>query len=102
MQGRQQRRQKNRSAKPQRNHSERLYRLAVGRFARYGRRALCLGIWVHPTAMHAAVERVGRLRVDIPLPHEAAESRLDVTGWAAKPVIEVQMAKGSIEVIAPE
>src|SRR5262245_53155090 len=102
-----------RFGKLQRNHSERLYslagslaehlyRLAVGRSARHSRRALRVGIWVHPAAMHTTVERVSRLRIDIPLPHEAAESSLDVTGWAAEPVVEVKMAESSIEIIAPE
>jgi hypothetical protein len=52
--------------------------------------------------MHTTVKRVSRLRIDIPLPHEAAESSLDVPGWAAKPIVEIKMAEGSIEIIAPE
>src|SRR5947208_15364862 len=52
--------------------------------------------------MHAAIESVSRLGINIPLAHEAAEGCLDVTGRATKPVIQVKMAEGSIQIIAPE
>ena len=52
--------------------------------------------------MHAAVERVGRLRIDVALPHEAAECRLDVAGRAAEPVVQIEVAEGGIEIVAPE
>src|ERR1700758_1353983 len=85
-----------------RSHSERLYSLALGRAVGQGRRALRLRIRVHPTAVHPAIEGVGRLGVDVSLAHEAAKGRLDVTGWAAEPVLKIEMAKRGIEIVAPE
>src|SRR5262245_21378677 len=79
-----------------------LYRLAVGRAAGHGRRALRLRIRVHPTAVHPAIEGVSRLGVDGALAHEAAKGRLDVTGWTAEPVVKIEMAKRGIEIIAPK
>src|SRR5262245_22093321 len=82
--------------------AERLYRLAVGRAAGRGRRALRLGTRVDPTAVHPAVERVRCLGVNVSLPHEATEGRLDVAGRTAEPVVKVEMAKRGIEIIAPK
>src|SRR5215472_3231608 len=94
--------QKNRSAKILSSHSERLYRLAVGRAAGHGRRALRLRIRVDPAAVHPAIEGVGRLGIDVSLAHEAAKGRLDVTGWTAEPVVKIEMAKRGIKIIAPK
>src|SRR5438105_14971465 len=80
--------------------AERLYRLAVSRAAGHGRRALRLQIRVHPTAVHPAIEGIGRLGVEVSLAHEAAKGRLDVTGWAAEPVVKIEMTKRGIEIIA--
>src|SRR5438105_334162 len=52
--------------------------------------------------MDAPVQALGSFRIDIPLPDNAAESRLDVAAWAAKPVVQVEVPKGSIEIVAPE
>ena len=49
--------------------------------------------------MHAAIESVSRLGINIPLAHEAAEGCLDVTGRATKPVVQVKMAEGSVQTI---
>src|SRR5262249_22673755 len=59
-------------------------------------------IRVDPTAVHPAIEGVGRLGVDVSLAHEAAKGRLDVTGWTAEPVVKVEMAKRGIKIIAPK
>src|SRR5262245_44214695 len=81
--------------------AEQLYRLAIGRAGRRRRRALRLRAGVDPAAVHPAVE-VGGLRIDVSLPHDAAEGRLDVAGRAAEPVVQVEMAEGGIEIVAPE
>src|SRR5215510_6589314 len=82
--------------------AEQLYRLAIGGAGRRGGRALRLGAGVDPAAMHPPVEGVGGLGIDIALPDDAAEGRLDVAGRAAEPVVQVEMAEGGIEIVAPE
>src|SRR5262245_39362673 len=83
--------------------AEQLYRLAIGGAGRRGRRrALRLGAGVDPTAMHPPVEGVGRLGIDGALPDDATESRLNVAGRAAEAVVQVEMAEGGIEIVAPE
>src|SRR5262245_43700497 len=82
--------------------AEQLYRLAIGGAGRRGRRALRLGGGVDPAAMHPPVEGVGGLGIDVALPDDAAEGRLDVAGRAAEPVVQVEMAEGGIEIVAPE
>lgn len=52
--------------------------------------------------MHAGVERVRGLWIDAALPDHAAESLLQMGGWAAKSVVKVEVAEGGIEVVAPE
>jgi hypothetical protein len=46
--------------------------------------------------MHSVGQGIGRFGIDVPLAHNAAESRLNVAGRAAESVIEVEMAKGGI------
>ena len=53
--------------------------------------------------MHPAVQAVGRLRIDTAgVQNQAAESRLDMAARAAEPVIEVEMAEGGVEIVAPQ
>src|SRR5215470_1496040 len=75
--------------------------LPVGRRTRR-RRPLHLGVRIDPAAVHPAVERVGGLGIDVALPHQATEGRLDVAGWTAEAVVEVEMAEGGVEIVAPE
>ena len=63
---------------------------------------LAFGARIDPAAMHPAVDRIGRLRIDIALAHQAAERRLDVAGRAAEPVVQIEVAEGGIEIVAPE
>jgi hypothetical protein len=42
------------------------------------------------------------LRIDISLPNQAAESGLDVGAGATKPVIQIEVTEGRIEVVAPQ
>jgi hypothetical protein len=51
--------------------------------------------------MHPAVERIGRLRIEIALAHEAAERCLDMPGRAAEPVVKIKVPKRGVEMIAP-
>jgi hypothetical protein len=44
--------------------------------------------------------QVSRLWIDRPEPHQAAESRLDMAARAAEPVVEIEMPKSSVEVVA--
>ena len=46
--------------------------------------------------------RVRRLRIDVALPDQAAESRLDMGARAAEPVVEVEMAEGGVEIVPPK
>ena len=52
--------------------------------------------------MDAPGKAIGHLGVDlVKEPHQAAERRLDMAARAAEPVIEVEVAEGGIEVVAP-
>ena len=44
----------------------------------------------------------GRLGIDVALADQAAERRLDMAARAAEAVVEVEMAEGGIEIVAPE
>jgi hypothetical protein len=53
--------------------------------------------------MHPAIEAIGGLGIDrIGVQDQTAERRLDMSAGAAKTVVEVEMPKGGIEVVAPE
>src|SRR5262245_57489574 len=82
--------------------SERLYSLAIGAGARRRRRASHLAGRVDPAGMHTAGELLGGLRIDLAVLEHAAEGRLEVVSRAAEPVVEVDMAEGGIEVVAPK
>ena len=79
-----------------------MYRLAIGRAAGRGRRALRLRAWIDPTAVDTSVERVRSLGINVSLADEAAEGGLDMARRTAEPVVKVEMAEGGIEVVAPE
>ena len=52
--------------------------------------------------MDPSAKRFLGLRIDVSLPDEAAEGRLDVGAGAAKAVIQIEVAEGRIEVVAPQ
>src|SRR3954451_5418718 len=52
--------------------------------------------------MHPPGERVRSLRIDVSLPDEATEGRLDMAGWAAEAVVQIEMTESGIEIVAPE
>ena len=52
--------------------------------------------------MHPPVQRLLGLGIDVSLPDETAEGGLDVGAWAAETIVQVEMAKGSVEIVAPE
>ena len=52
--------------------------------------------------MNLVVEAPRHLVVDLsPETGQAAERRLDMAAWAAEPVVEVEVAEGGVEVVAP-
>jgi hypothetical protein len=52
--------------------------------------------------MDPAVETFWNFGIDVgALADKAAEGRLDVGGWTAKPVVKVKMAKGRIQIVPP-
>src|SRR5712671_1447649 len=52
--------------------------------------------------MHASVEALGYLRIDIgALADDAAEGRLDMGPGTAEPVVKVEVAEGGVHVIPP-
>src|SRR5579859_7575188 len=58
---------------------------------------------VDPAGTDPAVEAVGRLGVDaVGMQDQAAERRLDMTGRAAEAVIEIEVAKRRLDVVAPQ
>src|SRR4051794_15729212 len=65
-----------------------------GRAGRQGR--------VDPARMYTSVQTLLRLGVDIPLADQAAESRLDMATRAGEAVVQVEMAEGGVEIVAPE
>src|SRR5207249_13157 len=50
----------------------------------------------------ARVQALGRLGIDVSLPHDASKRCLDVPGRTAKPIIEIEMPEGGVEVVAPQ
>src|ERR1700733_11315158 len=64
-----------------------------------------MGRWpdrrVDPAGMLPGVERLGRLRVDVALPHDATEADLDVLARTTEPIVEIEVAESGIEVVAP-
>ena len=53
--------------------------------------------------MDPAVQAVGGLRIDgVSVQNQAPERRLDVAARAAEPIVEIEMAKGGIEIVAPQ
>jgi len=74
---------------------------------RRGRRGRCsrrdLKQRVNPAGMHPPIEAVGRLGIDrIGVQNQAPERRLDMPARAAKPVVEIEVTEGGIEVVAPK
>src|SRR5665213_1848682 len=58
--------------------------------------------WVEPASMDTAIEGVLGLGIDRSLAYQTAESGLNMRTRAAKPVVEVEMAEGGVEVIPPK
>jgi hypothetical protein len=52
--------------------------------------------------MHPPVKRLLGLRINVSLPDQAAEGGLDVGTGAAETIVQVEMAKSSVEIIAPK
>src|ERR1700722_5986042 len=61
-----------------------------------------LQIGIDPAGIDPAVEAVGSLRIDIVgMQEQAAEGCLDMAARAAEAVVQVEMAEGGIEIVAP-
>src|SRR5215469_7334772 len=74
----------------------------LGRRRIGGRSGLRLRCRVDPTGMDAEVEAARHLVVDGPAkPRQASERRLDVAARTPKAVVEIEVAKGGIEVVKP-
>jgi hypothetical protein len=57
---------------------------------------------IDPAGVDAAVERIGDLGIDLATKSgQTAERRLDVAAGAAKTVVQIEMAKRGVEVVAP-
>jgi hypothetical protein len=58
---------------------------------------------IDPTGLYTCVKAVGGLRIDVAaVQDQAAERSLDMRAGAAEAVIEVEMAKGRVEVVPPQ
>ena len=58
---------------------------------------------IDPAGLDALVEAVGRLGIDAVLvQYQAAEGRLDVSAGTTKPIVEIEVTEGGIDVVAPE
>jgi len=52
--------------------------------------------------VNAATQRLGHLGIDLPAKAgQAAERCLDMAAGAAKPIIEIKVAKGGVEIVKP-
>src|SRR5579862_9550468 len=62
------------------------------------------GVWrIQPAGIDPPVEAVGRLRVDaVGMQDQAAERRLDMTRRTAEPVVEIEVAKCRLDIVAPQ
>src|SRR2546425_3709860 len=80
-----------------------LLRLGSGRLRglRRWRRLRRIHGGIDPAGVHPCAKAFQRLWVDLPLAHEATERRLDVTAGAAETVVEIEVAEGGVEIIAP-
>ena len=59
-------------------------------------------VGIDPAGVNAAVERLGHLGIDLAAKAgQAAEGRLDMAAGAAEPVVEIEVAKGGVEVVEP-
>jgi len=59
--------------------------------------------WIDPARLDPPIQAVGGLWSDAAgVQNEATERRLDMAGWTAEAVIEIEMAEGGLEVVAPE
>src|SRR5450432_129701 len=59
---------------------------------------------IDPARTDTVIKQVGGLLVfllNVALPHDAAEADLDVLARAAEPVVEIEMPKCGVEVVAP-
>src|ERR1700720_4643257 len=61
-----------------------------------------IGVGIDPAGMGPRTERIRRLGIDGSLPHDAAKGGLDVPGRTAETIVKVEMAKGCIEIVAPQ
>jgi len=52
--------------------------------------------------MNPPAQGFGSLGIDVSLPDHAAEGRLDVAARTAEPIVQVEMAEGGVEIVAPE
>src|SRR5205814_5579986 len=84
--------------------AERPYSLTRGRAggSRCGGRGAGVAGRVDPAAVNPPAEGLGRLGIGTSLPHQAAESRLDMAGWATKTVVQIEVTERGIEIVAPE
>ena len=57
---------------------------------------------INPTSMYPPVKGLLGLGIDVSLPDQTAEGRLDMGAGAAETVVKVEVAKGSIEIVAPQ
>src|SRR5262249_23844692 len=57
---------------------------------------------IKPAGVHPSVKRFLGLGIDVSLPGQATEGGLDVGARAAKPVIQIEVTEGRIEVVAPQ
>src|SRR5262249_22957763 len=50
-----------------------------------------------------AIEAIGGFGIDrIGVQNQAAKRHLDVAAWAAEPVIQIEVAKGRVQIVAPK
>src|SRR6185437_13896825 len=56
---------------------------------------------IEPAGMHAAIQAVLGLGIDMALAHDTTKSGLDMRARAAKTVVEVEVTEGGVEVVPP-
>ena len=84
-----------------------LLRIGSGRGASLCGRGRLRGLRRHqtridPAGVNTGAQTFGCLRVDIALPHDAAERRLNMTARTAETIVEIEVPESSVEIVPPE
>jgi hypothetical protein len=61
-----------------------------------------IDVGIDPAGVNPSVPRIWSFTIDVPLPDNATEGRLNVAGWTAESLVKVKMTEGGLEIVAPQ